>query len=110
MSEWKVRVYHHPNREIRSFLTDREISAPRVEKLRKPLNKAWKESLEPLGIIGAQVVKEIMAIQGVHEIQIKPKEVRIIKEAACSWEAIEERIIEIIVRALKRKQIRLVKV
>jgi hypothetical protein len=109
MSEAKVRVYHHPNREIRSFLTDLEISAPRVEKIRKPLEKEWHMTLKPLGIIGSQIVKEIMAIQGVQEIQIKPKEVRVMKEPGWSWNAIEGRIIEIVTRALKRKQIRLVK-
>lgn len=110
MSDWEVKIYHHPNREIRSFLTDVEISTPRVEKFRKPLEKEWENTLKPLGTIGAQVVKEILAIQEVREIQIKPKEVRIMKEASCSWEAIEERIVGILMRALKRKQIRLIKV
>jgi hypothetical protein len=110
MTHGRIKIYHHPNREIKSFLTNVEISTPRVEKFRKPLEKEWENALKPLGTIGAQVAKEIMAIQAVREIQIKPKEVRITKETSCSWEVIEERIVEILRRALKRKQIRLVKV
>jgi hypothetical protein len=109
MPDWKVKIYRHPNQEIRSFLTDLEISALRVEKFRRPLEKDRENALKSLGTIGAQVVKEILAIQEVRDIQIKPKEVRITKEASCSWEEIEERILEILRRALKRKQIRLVK-
>jgi hypothetical protein len=109
MSEWEVKIYHHPNPEIKSFLTSIAISTPRVEKFKKPLEKEWENTLEPLGVIGAQVIKEILAIQEVREIHIKPKELRIRKEVSCSWEKIEGRIIEILMRALQRKQIRLIK-
>ena len=109
MPEWEVKIYHHPNPEIKSFLTSVAISTPRVEKFKKPLEKEWENGLEPLGVIGSQLIKEILAIREVREIHIKPKELRIRKEASSSWEKIEERIVEILMRALKKRQFRLIK-
>ena len=107
--EWKVEIYHHPNPEIRSFLTNTEISAHRVEIFKRTLEEDWEHILKELGIIGRQVVKEVMAIQEVEEIHIKPKEVRIKKTTSSSWGKIEKKVVEILIRALRRKQIKVVK-
>ena len=80
MSEPKINIYVHPNPEIKSFTTMEPISPPRVEYFKKPLNPQSEESLKQLGIIGALIVKEVMAIPGVKEIRIKPKEIRMKKE------------------------------
>jgi len=50
-----------------------------------------------------------LAIQDVNEIHIKPKEIRIKKEISSSWETIEKKVVEILTRALRRKQIKVVK-
>lgn len=105
----QIEIYIHPNPEIRSFLTNTEISAYRVEKFKKPPEKNWEHTLKQLGVIGAQVAKEILAIHGVNEIHIKPKEIRIKKEISSSWEAIEKKVVEILTRALRKKQIKVVK-
>ena len=105
----KIEIYHHPNPEIRSFLTNIEISAPCVENLKEPLGKDWDRALKHLGFVGAQVAKEIMAIREVKEIYVKPKEIRIKKKASSSWEKIEKKVVEILKRALRRKQIKVVK-
>ena len=105
----QIEIYRHPNPEIRSFLTNTEISSYRVEKFRKPLEKGWETNLKQLGVIGAQVAKEILAIPDIHEIHIKPKEIRVKKEGSSSWEAIESKVVEILIRALRRKQIKVVK-
>lgn len=105
----QIEIYIHPNPEIRSFLTNTEISAYRVEKFKKPPEKNWDHTLKQLGVIGAQVAKEILAIHGVNEIHIKPKEIRIKKEISSSWETIEKKVVEILTRALRRKQIKVVK-
>jgi len=105
----QIEIYLHPNPEIRSFLTNTEISAYRVEKFKKPPEKEWEHTLKQLGVIGAQVAKEILAIQDVNEIHIKPKEVRIKKEFSSSWETIEKKVVEILIRALRKKQIKVVK-
>ena len=107
--ESKVEIYHHPNPEIRSFLTNTEISAHRVEIFERPLEKDWGHILKELGIIGGHVVKEVMAIQEVEEIHIKPKEVRIKKATSSSWDKIEKKVVEILMRALRRKQIKVIK-
>lgn len=107
--DWEVEIYLHPNPEIRSFLTNIEISAYRVEKFKKPLEKDWEHTLKQLGVIGAQVAKEILAIQNVNEIHIKPKEIRVKKEISSSWETIEKKVVEILTRALRKKQIKVVK-
>jgi hypothetical protein len=109
LTDRQIEIYRHPNPEIRSFLTNTEISSYRVEKFRKPLEKDWESTLKQLGVIGAQVAKEILAIHDVHEIHIKPKEIRVKKKGSSSWEAIETKIVEILIRALRRKQIKLVK-
>lgn len=108
MRDNKIIIYHHPNREIKSFLTPEEIFPPRVEFIRRPLGKDSEETLKSLGVIGAQVVKEIMAIEGVMEIRVKPNEIRMKKEELFSWEDIEGKILEILIRAVRKKQIRVV--
>ena len=105
----QIEIYLHPNPEIRSFLTNTEISSYRVEKFRKPPEKDWEPTLKQLGVIGAQLVKEILAIHDVSEIDIKPKEIRVKKKGSSSWEAIEKKVVEIVTRALRRKQIKVVK-
>jgi len=66
----KIVVYNYPNPEIKSFITTFEISSPRVEHFKKPLDKDSENTLCQLWIIGAQIVKEIMSIPGVKEILI----------------------------------------
>ncbi len=105
----QIEIYLHPNPEIRSFLTNTEISAYRVEKFKKPPEKNWEHTLKQLGVIGAQVAKEILAINDINEIHIKPKEIRIKKETSSSWETIEKKVVEILTRALRKKQIKVVK-
>jgi hypothetical protein len=106
----EIVIYNHPNPEMKSFLTTVEISAPRVEHFRKPLSKDPKDSLKKqLGVIGAQIVNEIMLIPGVREMTIKPKEILIKKEISCSWEEIESPVTDILKRALRRKQFKVIK-
>ena len=107
MPAQNVRIYDHPNPQ--SFLTSVEICAHRVEHFKRPLDRSSQKALEQIGAIGAQVVRDLMALPGVHEISIKPKEVRIKKGAAYSWGDIEERTLEILLRALKRKELRIVR-
>lgn len=109
MTEPRVVVYRHPNSEIRSFLTSNEISTYKVEHFRNPLGEGSEEVLKGLGIIGERVAREIMAIPGVEEIYIKPKEVRMKKRHSSSWSGIEKKTIEVLKRALRRKEIRVIK-
>jgi hypothetical protein len=110
MSDPKISIYVHPNPEIKSFTTMEPISPPRVEYFKKPLNTQSEASLKQLGIIGAQIVKEVMAIPGVDEIRIKPKEIRMKKELNASWDDIEDKVCKILERALQKKGIKIVKV
>jgi hypothetical protein len=87
MSEPKIRIYVHPNPEIKSFTTMESISPPRVEYFKNPLNKETEESL----------------------IRIKPKEIRMKKEEDASWDDIEGKVCKILKRALQRKGIKIVK-
>jgi hypothetical protein len=109
MSAQKVRIYDHPNPQLKSFLTSLEICAYRVEHFKRPLDRGSEKALEQIGAIGAQVVRDLMALPGVHEVSIKPKEVRIKKGTAYSWGDIQERALEILLRALRRKELRIVR-
>ncbi|MFH1243768.1 MAG: hypothetical protein V1689_15620 [Pseudomonadota bacterium] len=109
MCEPWVVVYRHPNPVIRSFLTPNKISAYRVERFKGPLDEDSEKLLKGLGTIGEMVVREIMAIPGVEELYIKPTEVRMKKNPSVSWEEIERKTIEILNRALRRREIRLIK-
>lgn len=108
MRDDKVVIYHHPNREIKSFLMPKEIFPLRVENFRSPLDQDSEEALKSMDVIGTQAVKEIMAIPGVMEIRTKPKEIRMKKEVSFSWEDIEGKVLEILNRAIRKKQIRVV--
>lgn len=103
-----ITVYHHPNLEIRSYLIEETISSLRVEHLKGPLTDETAKTLNKLGLIGAQVAKEILEIKGVNEIRMKPQEVWVKKSNSSSWDELEGKILNIIGRALRRKQIRLV--
>jgi hypothetical protein len=105
----EIKIYYHPNTQIRSFLTQTEISSYRVEQFRNPLDKESEEKLKALGLLGAQMVKEIMEIPDVEKLIIKPKEIRIKKRRLSTWESIEDRVMDILSRALARKRFQLVK-
>ena len=105
----KIVIYKHPNPEFRSFLTTVEISPPRVEHFIKPIDNNSEGLLNRLGIIGSQIVIEIIAIPGVMELRINPKEILLKKELSSSWSEIEKPVIEILNRALRKKQIRIIK-
>jgi len=59
-------------------------------------------------VIGERVVKDILAIQGVRKIQIKPKEVRVKKDPGASWGEIEKKVVETLNRAFRRKQFKVI--
>ena len=108
MRDNKIVIYDYPNREIKSFLTPEEIFPPRVGYIKRPLDKDSEETLRSLGVIGGQAVKDIMAIEGVMEIRVKPNEIRMKKEESSSWDDIEGKVLEILIRAVRRKKIRVV--
>lgn len=101
-------IYRHPNPEIRSYLTSAEISKYRVERFTAPGGDGFETQLKTLGTIGAYVVREILAIPGVREVEIKPREVRVKKGTPVSWDRIEPRIMRALNTAFRRKEMRLV--
>jgi len=103
-----ITIYHHPNSEIRSYLTSDEISRYRVERFRSDDEEAFETKLKALGAIGAHVIQEVMAISGVHDVSIKPRELRVKKETAAAWDPIQEKIINALNTAFRRKTIHLV--
>ena len=109
MDDAKIEIYIHPNREIRSFMTPLDIFTPRVDHFKNPLDQASQETLKRLTILEARIVREIMAIPGVEEIYTKPKEIRLKKKPSSSWEDIQEKVITVLKRALRRKQIKVVR-
>lgn len=109
MDDAKVEIYIHPNCEIRSFLTPLDIFAPRVDHFKNPLDQASQETLKRLTILEARIVREIMAIPGVEEVYTKPKEIRLKKKPSSSWKDIQEKVIAVLKRALRRKQIKVVR-
>ena len=104
----RIRVYYYPNLEIRSYLIEESISSLRVEHLKGPLTDETAKALNKLGLIGAQVAKDILGIKGVNEIKMKPQEIWVKKTSSTSWDELEGKILSIIGRALRRKKIRLV--
>jgi len=103
-----IMIYRHPNPEIRSFLTSAEISRYRVERFTGSGGETFETQLKTLGTIGAYVVREILAIPGVREVEIKPREVRVKKETSASWDPIEQKIMHALNTAFRRKAIRAV--
>ncbi len=109
MEDQEVEIYIHPNPEIRSFLTPRDISPPRSETFRLPFTEDVTAALKALGTVASQIVRDILSIPGVREVRIKPKEVRVQKESYALWEDIEGKVIGTLRRALVKKQLRLVR-
>jgi hypothetical protein len=103
-----IMIYRHPNPEIRSYLTSAEISKYRVERFLAPGGDAFEIQLKTLGTIGASVVREILAIPGVREVEIKPRELRVKKEASVPWDPIEQKIMHALNAAFRRKSMRVV--
>ncbi len=89
--ESDIKIYHHPNPQIKSFLTDTEISVPRVEAFRQPLDSSNEDVLKQIGSIAGQIVRDIMSIPGVLEIRIKPKEIRMKKKNQLTGKKLRDR-------------------
>ena len=104
-----IVVYQHPNPEMKSFLMPVEICPPLVEHFSKPFTERSEKTFKELGTVGAQIVKEIMAVPGVKSLEIRPKEVRVKKEPHVSWEQIEKKVFRILKSFMRRKSFRLVK-
>lgn len=103
-----VRVYIHPNPEIRSFLTSSDIYPPRVDHYKKPFDSEKEVNLENLGFKDVQLIRDLMSVPGISEIRIKPQEIRVTKDALHSWDKIEGPLINTIERALRRKNFKAV--
>lgn len=99
-----VRVYFHPNTEIRSYLTPNPIMKPQVEVLENPLREPPGLLAAKLGTIGAQAARELLSVSGVAKIRLKPKEVIIQKVSHVSWDDIEEEILRIMDRAVRKSR------
>ena len=109
MNDRDIEIYHHPNPEMKSFITQEDISAMRVEHFKRPLEGIPEPSLHALGPIGSRVVREILSIHGIREIRIKPKELLVKKEGTANWDEISPIVIETLKRSLRRRQMRIVK-
>lgn len=105
----KVKIYRHPNPEIRSFLTGTDIFPPRVGNYSAPFDSADRKLLEGLGFIEVRMMRDIMAVPGITKIAAKPKEIRISKDASYPWDKIEKAVINAIERAIIRKKIKIIK-
>lgn len=109
MEPEEIRVYNHPNTHIKSFLTNTVIWPYTVGHFKNPWREIPQDEIKNLGLVSTQLVREIMEIQGVAEIFIKPKEIRVKKEASSSWIEIESRVKSIVKRIIRKKQIKAVK-
>ena len=109
MADGTINIYRHPNPEIRSFLTQEDLFPPRVVLYKNPLNETADEDFKKMGVFGSQIVRDIMSLPGVKEIRVKPKEIRMKKEESASWEDIEEKVCQILDRALRKKRIKRIK-
>jgi hypothetical protein len=107
MEDQDIRVYLHPNAEIRSYLTAHDITKPRMEVFAPPLDVDPSGLAAKLGTIGAQAVHELLGVPGVARIRIKPKEVRIQKSARASWDDMESDVLRILNRAVRKSRIHL---
>ena len=105
---WGIEVYHHPNPEIASFLVPEEISPPRLDHFTAASPGDPGISPSVLGRIGSRAVGEILAVPGVKEVRVRPKEIRVKKETGVPWEDIEARIIHILEGAVRKKRIKAV--
>jgi hypothetical protein len=103
-----IMIYRHPNPEIRSYLTSNEISKYRVERFTASGGEEFEVQVKTLGTIGGHVAREVLAIPGVRELEIKPRELRVKKEASASWDPIEPKILHALNTAFRRKSMRLV--
>lgn len=109
MEATDVRVYFHPNLEIRSYLTSDPIMKPQVEAFEKPLREPPGRLKAKLGIIGGQAVGELLSVSGVTKIRIKPKEVIIHKDPHVSWDDLEDEILCIMNRAVRKSRMHVLK-
>ena len=58
---WQIAIYCHPDSGIGSFLTSTEISEYRVKIFRRPLGREADAVVKELGVIGEQVVTDVLA-------------------------------------------------
>lgn len=109
MENYTVEIYNHPNGEMKSFLLPEPILPPLVLQFKNPLPELSNNVLKDLGSIGERIVLEIIDIQGVDYIRVKPKEIQVRKMVSTSWDEIEGKIRNIIESAVRRSRMKRVK-
>jgi hypothetical protein len=109
MAGGTISIYHHPNPQIKSFLTQEDLFPPFVELFQNPLDETADEHLKKMGAFSSQIVRDISLLSGVKEFRVKPKEIRLTKEEHASWDDIEMKVCQILDRALRKKQIKRIK-
>ena len=83
-----------PNPNVMVFHCTTRISRVHISSFTKPLEKYNQTELNKVGQIGADVVKKILAIQGVTELFINPYEISVSKAKLFDWVKIKPRIIK----------------
>lgn len=101
-----IRVYRHPNTQIRSYLLDEEIAPHRVERFVTHPQPEARSRIQSLGPIASRLVTEILAIPGIREIFVKPREIIARKEEAFPWDEVEPRLLRALESAARRKGFR----
>ena len=90
----KIRKLTGAEANSRIFYTTTEISQTQIENFWRPLRDSSSEYLKKVGPVGTELLKKILALQGVEEVWIHPYEIFVIIGEAFDWEDIEPRIIE----------------
>lgn len=101
----KLIVNSFPNQEVREYSLDVEICETRREMFYRPLRETSENPMNRLGKIGKALVKNIMSIPGVTEIDIDPYCLRIHIAEAFKWGDVEPLVIEAIARETGELQI-----
>lgn len=109
MESRAIRIYYHPNLEIRSYLTPEPVTRPLVETFKRPLREDLELVVTRLGTAGAHMVRDLMSLPGIEHIRVKPKEVRIKKNPASSWNELEPGVLKIMERAVQRSRMRVLR-
>jgi len=78
MKTAKVSVCTMPNRQIRDFNFNIEVSNGRMEHFERPLRPSSHEYLKNIGPIGTSIVEKLFEIDGIMEVYIHPYQIAVV--------------------------------
>ena len=95
-----IKAEKNLSEDKRTYHLSTEVSSSHHECFYRPIRESSGEALARVGTLGTQLVRELLALDGVVLVEITPYSVCLEKGRVFKWWDLGVRVLEVIVRAL----------